>query len=238
MGLGELMDQWRSSPAVGRRVVAFGASNTSVLWHSGGRHGWPCWLMTALRGYVGHHVSLTNAGVSGNNTTDLLERIDRDVLPHAPSLVLVTIGGNDIKAGPVDLYVANLKRLAETLAGAGAEVVLQTYYAFVDHQTDEINHRFPEYMTACSSAADELRVAKIDQHSLFWAWYLAEPDAYAEIMLNALHLNPLGNAVFGTLTARGFGLPDPQLPEGMSEDVPRVLERMGRFANIPMQVEW
>jgi len=232
------MDQWRSSPDVGRRVVAFGASNTSVLWHSGGRHGWPCWLMVALRGYVGHHVSLTNAGVSGDNTTDLLNRVERDVLPHSPTLVLVTVGGNDIKAGPVDLYAENLKRLTGILQDAGAIVVLQTYYAFVDHQTEEINHRFPDYMAACVATADQFGVPAIDQHSLFRAWYDSEPDAYTEIMLNPLHLNPLGNAVFGTLTVRGFGLPDPQLPEDMSGDVPRVLERMGRFAELPASVEW
>jgi len=235
--LAALMAAWRRQPAAGRRVVAFGASNTSVLWHSLGRHGWPCWLMVALRGYVGHHVSLTNAGVSGDATDDMLARIDRDVLPHSPSLVIVTAGGNDVKKFTVDEYTDRLAEIVRRIAGAGALPVLQTYYAMDVANADAAYERFGEYMAGCVATAADRDVPCIDQHSLFQPWYAAEPDEYRKILLDPLHLLPLGNAAMGTLCVRHFGLPDPQLPDDLAPFVPAVLERMGCHAELPGRTE-
>ena len=218
---------------MGRRVVALGASNTEVLWHSRGRHGWVNWLEVALRGYVGRHVSVTNAGVSGDSTAGMLARIDRDVLPLAPSLVIITAGGNDVTQFPLERFLANLTRLVEILSAAGAQVALQTYYGMVTAEADPAYRDFPEFMQAEAELTERLGVPCIDQHALFAPWHLAEPDAYKQIMLDALHLNPLGNAVMGTLCVRHFGLPDPQMPEDLAESVPAVLARMAAHARLP-----
>ncbi|KKK52048.1 hypothetical protein LCGC14_3108850, partial [marine sediment metagenome] len=178
----------------------------------------------------GHHVSLTNAGISGDSTADMLGRIERDVLPQNPSLVLITAGGNDIKQFPADVYRRNLARLVDMIADRGAVSVLQTYYAAVTDEADEVYRGFPAYMQACADLAAESDVPCIDQHAMFHPWYLAEPDEYREIMRDALHLNPLGNAVMGTLCVRHFGLPDPELPAVLAEAVPAVLDRMARYA--------
>ncbi|HET6429842.1 MAG TPA: SGNH/GDSL hydrolase family protein [Phycisphaerae bacterium] len=233
--LGKLMAAWRQEPAVGRRVVAFGASNTSVLWHSLGRHGWPCWLMVALRGYVGHHVSLTNAGVSGDATDDMLARIGRDVFPHNPSLVIVTAGGNDVKKFTVAEYTDRLAEIVRRVTGAGAVPVLQTYYAMDVANADAAYERFGKYMAACAATGSRCDVPCIDQHSLFQPWYAAEPEEYRRILLDPLHLLPVGNAVMGTLCVRHFGLPDPQLPDDLAQSVPAVLERMARYAQLPVR---
>src|SRR6478735_2161294 len=37
-----------------------------------------------------------NAGVSGNNSADLLARIDKDVLKRSPGIVILMIGTNDM----------------------------------------------------------------------------------------------------------------------------------------------
>ncbi|MHC4716511.1 MAG: SGNH/GDSL hydrolase family protein [Planctomycetota bacterium] len=234
--LEELTGQWRRQPEVGRRIVALGASNTSVLWHSLGRHGWPCWLMVAMRGYVGHHVSLTNAGISGDATDGMLARLARDVLPHNPSLVIVTAGGNDVGKFSIDRYAANLAGIVERVGAAGAVCVLQTYYAMDVANADPVYERFGEYMAACVAAAAGCGVPCIDQHSLFQPWQQAEPDEYRNIMLDPLHLSPLGNAVMGTLCVRHFGLPDPQLPEDLSESVPAALDRMARYTELPERI--
>ncbi len=237
VNLKELTAAWVAEPDVGRRIVAFGASNTSVLWHSRGRHGWPCWVMVAMRGYVGHHVSLTNAGISGNAADEMLGRIDRDVFPHSPSLVIVTAGGNDVKKFTVDEYAAKLAEIVERIAARDAAAVLQTYYAMDVANADPVYERFGEYMAGCVDVAARCDVPCIDQHSLFQPWYAAECDEYRKIMLDPLHLLPLGNAVMGTLCVRHFGLPDPQLPEDLAESVPAVLERMGRYTTLPPKIE-
>lgn len=50
-----------------------------------------------------------NAGRPGDTTAGALERLDQDVLSHAPALVLITLGGNDLKNRlPYDQAFANL----------------------------------------------------------------------------------------------------------------------------------
>jgi lysophospholipase L1-like esterase len=40
-----------------------------------------------------------NAGVPGDTTARAMQRLERDVLAYAPDIVLVTLGGNDLKNG-------------------------------------------------------------------------------------------------------------------------------------------
>ncbi len=66
-----------------------------------------------------------NAGVSGDTTTRALQRLERDVLSKFPDLVLITLGGNDLKNG-VDRDVAfgNLKTIVESIQDTGARVIV------------------------------------------------------------------------------------------------------------------
>lgn len=70
-----------------------------------------------------------NAGVGGNNTVDLLARIDADCLAHRPELTILMIGTNDVnsrKHVPIDAYGQNLRQLCTRLQAARSEVVLMT----------------------------------------------------------------------------------------------------------------
>jgi acyl-CoA thioesterase-1 len=55
----------------------------------------------------------------------LWRRLDQDVLSHAPRIVFITLGGNDLKNG-VSKKVAfeNLKAIVEKIQAEGALVVL------------------------------------------------------------------------------------------------------------------
>lgn len=75
-----------------------------------------------------------NAGVGGNNTRALLARVDSDVLPHQPSLVVMMVGTNDALNSaalvPVDEYRANLDALVTRVTQAGSQVLLATLAPF------------------------------------------------------------------------------------------------------------
>lgn len=66
-----------------------------------------------------------NAGIPGNTTADALERLETDVLQRSPRIVLITLGGNDMKNG-VDKGAAfkNLKEIVEAIQARGALVVV------------------------------------------------------------------------------------------------------------------
>ena len=60
-------------------------------------------------------VTVINAGRNGNSTTDMLRRVDKDVLALAPDLVVMMVGTNDRfnakKLLPIEEYEQNYQRL-------------------------------------------------------------------------------------------------------------------------------
>jgi isoamyl acetate esterase len=61
---------------------------------------------------------IINAGVSGNNTSDALIRIEKDVIIHNPDLVTVLFGANDAafhKMIDLEVYKANLYKITDMI---------------------------------------------------------------------------------------------------------------------------
>jgi len=70
-----------------------------------------------------------NAGVGGNNTSDLLSRIEQDCLRHKPKLTILMIGTNDmnsVKYLPIDQYEANLNTLIKKIKDKGSKLLLMS----------------------------------------------------------------------------------------------------------------
>ncbi|MCP5053177.1 MAG: arylesterase, partial [bacterium] len=66
-----------------------------------------------------------NAGVPGDTTARALKRLQRDVLARSPDMVLITLGGNDLKNGVAkDIAFGNLKRIVESIQKQGARVII------------------------------------------------------------------------------------------------------------------
>lgn len=103
-------------------VVAFGDSLSAGFGADPGKS-YPDFLQKEIdaRGYQYHVV---NAGVSGDTTTDGLERAGT-VAVLKPAIVIVEFGGNDgLRGLPVGTTRANLEQIIETMQQAGAKVVL------------------------------------------------------------------------------------------------------------------
>ncbi|MDB5010451.1 MAG: esterase [Mucilaginibacter sp.] len=73
--------------------------------------------------------SVINAGVGGNNTADLLARINKDCLAYRPKLTVLMIGTNDmnsVKYIPLEQYRQNVNRIIEQIKAIGSHVLLMT----------------------------------------------------------------------------------------------------------------
>ena len=231
--LPELMKSWRADPSQAQRIVAFGSSNTSLGTHNEGRHSWVCWLAFALQQSVKQRVWVLNTGIGGNTAADLCARVTGDVIVIQPHLVIITIGGNDSGRGrPLADFEADLRSLEKTLRQAGALVVFQTYYALLP----ESGHDLTQHMEVERRVVQSTGAGLIDQYAWFLPWLKSDLAAYRTIMKDPGHLNALGNALFGTLAARVFGIPDPPLPAEMLEPVADclvALERCGAPPRVP-----
>lgn len=66
-----------------------------------------------------------NAGIPGNTTRTALDRLSEDVLSKRPDIVLITLGGNDLKNGiSKEEAFANLETIVRAIQEQGAMVVL------------------------------------------------------------------------------------------------------------------
>jgi acyl-CoA thioesterase-1 len=103
-------------------VVAFGDSLTAGFGAEPGAS-YPDFLQKELD-RAGLAWRVVNAGVSGDTTTDGLNRVG-DVLAYKPRVVILEFGGNDgLRGLPIETTRANLEQMVVALRKSGAAVVL------------------------------------------------------------------------------------------------------------------
>ena len=102
----------------GSKVLALGDSLTAGVGVTP-EQAWPA-LLASRTGW-----EVVNGGVSGDKSSDALERLPALLEEHQPALVLVTLGGNDmLRHVPEPETVANLGRMLVLVQEHGAKAVL------------------------------------------------------------------------------------------------------------------
>jgi len=89
-------------------------------------HNYVAKILTVL--YPSVPVNIINGGISGSNVTHAVERMDRDVISHAPDLTVVCFGLNDAGQGldGIEKYTSGLRTIFEKLQAAGSEIIFLT----------------------------------------------------------------------------------------------------------------
>jgi acyl-CoA thioesterase-1 len=109
------------APAQSIRIVALGASNTAG-YGVGKSAAWPARLEALLRAR-GVAATITNAGISGHSSRDLLARLDSSV-PAGTRLVLLEASGfNDRRKGQMGEFQENVAKIKARLAARKIRVL-------------------------------------------------------------------------------------------------------------------
>jgi lysophospholipase L1-like esterase len=108
------------------RIVAIGSSSTAGAGASSPANTYPSQLESDLeRRFPGHDIDVINVGANGQEVPDMLARLDRDVLAHAPDLVIWQFGSNGLMRGRPLAEMEDAARTGiERLRQAGIEVML------------------------------------------------------------------------------------------------------------------
>jgi acyl-CoA thioesterase-1 len=102
----------------GESIICFG---DSLTYGTGASQGMD--YPTQLSRLIGRPV--INAGIPGDTTATALSRLDRDVLDRSPRIVLITLGGNDLKnRQDRDRAFRNLKAIITSIQDRGALVIV------------------------------------------------------------------------------------------------------------------
>lgn len=96
------------------------------------------------------NVPIINAGVSGNTTYDALLRIDKDVLSHNPSMVVVELGGNDLLLNEKsEVTKKNLDLIVSKIKPSGAKIVILgiKFFLFNENYETDLQNIAKKYNT-------------------------------------------------------------------------------------------
>jgi len=119
---------------------------------------------------------IVNAGIGGNNTIDLLNRIENDCLSHQPKLTVLMIGTNDmnsVKHVPLAAYEQNLIKIVQKIKDIGSRMlimsILPTYepYLLTRHpaefyQPEGVQARRNQVNQVIRKVADKYRLHFLD----------------------------------------------------------------------------
>jgi acyl-CoA thioesterase I len=108
----------KNAQPIGENIICFG---DSLTYGTGATKGmdYPSQLSKMISKPV------LNKGVPGDTTASALARLEQDVLSQSPRIVLITLGGNDLKNSvPKATAFQNLKRIIESIQARRALVVI------------------------------------------------------------------------------------------------------------------
>ena len=164
-----------------------------------------------------------NAGVGGNRSSQLLKRLDRDVLAHKPSVVVMMVGTNDRlnSGGFINIkdYQKNVNTLIDKIEGSGARVILMTpppcipELLFSRHDpkkfTDQSpNERMQEVRSVLLDISKKRKIPLVDFHHDLIEHKLAENNKTSVLrnptnsgIKDGVHLTPAGYQRLAKLVA-------------------------------------
>lgn len=212
-----------------RKIVTIGDSITEAGKYTGGY----VWLLqnylNAL--YPSQKIEIINAGISGNKSTDMQARFQKDAIAKNPDLITINVGVNDVwlaffdfrtnqvhpegnlPAGvPLALYRQKLTEMVRSAQAAGIRVALLSPTPIREVLHGPENRRLPEYMAVMRQIAIENNCLYIDLNSPFRE-VLIPFQKHAGRSLNLLtrdgvHPNQAGNRIIAYTILRGLGISD------------------------------
>ncbi len=152
---------------------------------------------------------ITNAGISGNTSRDLLARFDEDVVSLKPDWVSVCIGVNDVwrqfdspaiadAAVMPDEYEKNIERMIEKVKGKVKGIFILSPYYMEPNREDMMRKRMDEYVDVCKKLAKKHGCIFVDFQKMYENYCKVRHSSY--IAWDRVHPNQVG----ATLMAREF----------------------------------
>ena len=154
-------------------------------------------------------IRVTNSGISGNTSRDLLARFQRDVVDLKPDWVSICSGINDVwrqfdsPARPVEAffpeeYEKNVEKMIKMVKGKVEGIFLLSPYYMEPNRQDMMRARMDEYVEICRKLAKKYDCIFIDFQRMYEDYCKVRHSGY--IAWDRVHPNQIG----ATLMAKTF----------------------------------
>lgn len=154
-------------------------------------------------------VRVTNSGISGNTSRDLLQRFDRDVVNLNPDWVSICIGINDVwrqfdcpamtntHVLPHE-YEKNMEEMILKIKDNVKGIFILAPYIMEPNKEDMMRKRIDEYVEICRILAEKYSLTFVDFQKMYEDYCKIRHSSY--IAWDRIHPNQVG----ATLMAREF----------------------------------
>jgi lysophospholipase L1-like esterase len=154
-------------------------------------HSYPAVLQTALSaGLPDSHIAVINRGISGQDAAEELARLESDVLPVRPQLVIWQVGANGaLRHADPAVFRALVSEGVHRLQAAGADVIL------MDNQQSPAllaEAEEPVFDQLLAQVAAETGASLFSRRTLMRGWYRAGASPAEFIAADGLHHNDHG----------------------------------------------
>ena len=200
--------------------------------------GYVTFVMEALND-EGLEVTHVPAGISGNKSTNMLARLEKDVISKEPDWMLLSCGVNDVwhftlKLGnrtfegvPLDEYKENIREIVEKAEEADIKVMILTSTMIGEDPEKETNVKLGPYNDFLREFAKQKKLPVADLNEDMRAALAEIPDQegkakmfgepnYERNIRNKLttdgcHMNALGNAMMAKGILKTFGMSEEKI---------------------------
>ena len=193
-------------PLTGKRVAFLGDSITDG-------HTLPILFAQSLTAAGITPPICTNVAVAGNRASDMLARLERDVLPFHADYVTISAGVNDANNKvPPEKYAAEMTAIVDRLTAAGSQVILVAPTPITSAHAAEVKPRWTAYTVFLRELAQQrhLRLAEFDRR-------MEEAIAAGQTVMggDGIHIDFPGYRVMTRSLLDTMGYPDVPVVEKM-----------------------
>ena len=173
------------------------------------------------------------AGVPGETSRNMLERLDREILSKKPDWMTLSCGVNDVwhkeRGVALDKYKENITAIIDRAQAAGVKVVLLTSTMIFEKQDDPLNQTLIAYNDFLRQIAQQKGCRIADLNTMMQEQVKTNIQATGGkapgnfLTVDGVHMNPLGNEMMAIGVLRAFGLDDAQLDKAKKSwlEIPR-----------------
>ena len=182
------------------KIVFLGDSITEYGWNE--PNGYVRQVENKLKN-TGKKISIISAGIAGNTSQDMLNRLEKDVIGKKPDIMYFMGGVNDIwlEQGDLNKYKQNIKDITEKTKKHHIKVILINLTLIGEDLDNDLNKKIEKFNDFLSEFAKSNNIRLIDVHSEL-VKELKNPENENKknedgniLTIDGVHLNDFGNAI-------------------------------------------
>lgn len=163
-------------------------------------------FVTQFRNKFSSKINIISKGVCGEETPDILARLNTDVIDYNPDVMVMMIGINDInnKNITVEELKNNMTEIIDIVKENNIEPLIFNLSFITEDLNNEKNIQIEEYNKFLEKLAKEKQFILIDVHTPLKAEIEKQSNEGLAVMEDDLHLNELGNTILANELIKVF----------------------------------